>query len=282
MVRRDSIAFLACSLALALSTMGAAQQKKPAGLPPDFLVEVSGRWLHMRCVGTATKGPTVILEAGAGDYSNRWAEVQGLLAPRMTSCAYDRAGLGWSTGVQNESMSQDNADLRALLTASKVTAPAPYVLVGHSMGALLVRRYANHYPDAVVGMVLVGPTHENTRLFFTRDNEWKRVREQGGSMGADFQELHLARQANPTPLGDRPLIVVVGTRPDPKVSTPEEIAREKATEMEEQPRISRNSKLVRDSTSGHHIHVDNPKLVADAIEEVVTAARNGTKLTGIH
>lgn len=273
------VTFLTCSLALAVTITGAAQQKKPTDLPPGRLVDVSGRLLHIRCVGAATSGPTVILEAGAGDYSNRWTVVQDLLASRVTSCAYDRAGFGWSTGNQNESMSQDNADLRALLAAAQVA--GPYVLVGHSMGALLVRRYANHYPDAVVGMVLVGPTHENTRLFFTRDNQWQRVREQGGSMGDDFQALHLARQANPTPLGDRPLIVVVGTRPDPKVSTPEEIAREKAAEMEEQPRISRNSKLVRDPDSGHHVHVDNPKLVADAIEEVVTAARNGAKLTGI-
>lgn len=275
-IKGELIAFLACSLALAVSTLAAVQQKKPADPPPGRLVEVSGRSLHIRCVGDSARGPTVILEAGAGDYSNRWTAVQDLLAPRIRSCAYDRAGFGWSSGSQNQSMSQDNDDLRALLAATNLT--GPYVLVGHSMGALLVRRYANHYPDAVVGMVLVGPTHENTQLFFTRDNQWKRVREQGGSMGDDFQALHLARQANPTPLGDRPLIVVVGTRPDPKVSTPEEIAREKAAEMEEQPRISRNSKLVRDPASGHHIHVDNSKLVADAIEEVVTAVVKGTKL----
>lgn len=82
------------------------------------------------------------------------------------------------------------------------------------------------------------------------------------------------------PLGDRPLIVLAGTRAGPNVSTSEEIAREKAAELEDQPRISRNSKLVRDPSSGHHIHVDNPRLVADAIEEVVTAAMNGTKLPG--
>jgi pimeloyl-ACP methyl ester carboxylesterase len=175
-------------------------------------------------------------------------------------------------------MPHDNDDLRALLKAAAVA--GPYVLVGHSMGALLVRRYANHYPDAVAGMVLVGPTHENTRLFFTADSQWKRVREQPGALGADFQELYLARQANPAPLGDRPLIVLVGTRPDPKVSTPDDIAREKAAEMEEQPKLSRNSKLVRDPSSGHHIHVENPKLVAGAIEDVVTGAVKGTKLPG--
>jgi pimeloyl-ACP methyl ester carboxylesterase len=173
-------------------------------------------------------------------------------------------------------MAEDNADLRALLKAPDIT--GPLVLVGHSMGALLVRRYTHHYPEDIVGMVLVGPTHENTRLFFLGDKQWKRVREQG--TGGDFQELYLARQANPVLLGGRPLIVLVGTRPDPRVVTPEDVAREKAEELEDQPRISRNSKLVRDPASGHHIHVDNPKLVADAIEEVVSAAMKGTKLAG--
>ena len=202
--------------------------------------------------------------------------MQDLLAPRVRSCAYDRAGFGWSTGPP-QSMAQDNADLRALLAAANVA--GPYVLVGHSMGALLVRRYAAHYPDGIGGMALVGPTHENTRLFFPADNQWKRVREQPMAMGAEFQELYLARQANPVPLGDRPLIVLVGTRADPNVPTPNDVAREKAAELEDQPRVSRNSKLVRDPSSGHHIHVDNPTLVAKAIEEVVVATMKGTRLT---
>ena len=146
------------------------------------------------------------------------------------------------------------------------------------MGALLVRRYASYFPEGIVGMVLVGPTHESTRLFFPADGQWRRVREQ--AMGADFQDLYLSRQANPVPPGDRPLIVLVGTRAAPDVSTPDDVVREKAAELEDQPRISRNAKLIRDPSSGHHLHVDNPKLVADAIEEVVTAALNGAKLAG--
>jgi pimeloyl-ACP methyl ester carboxylesterase len=259
---------VAAGLLLALSVGGAAQDK-PAGPPPGRLVDIGGRTLHIRCVGPATGGPTAILEAGAGDYSNRWAAVQDLLAPRLRSCAYDRAGFGWSPG-RPQSMAQDNADLRALLTAANVA--GPYVLVGHSLGALLVRRYFDHHPDGVVAMVLVGPTHENTRLFFPVDNQWKRVREQPLPIGVEFQERHASRQATPVPLGSRPLIVIVGTRADPRVTVPAELEQEKAEELDDQPRISSNSKLVRDPSSGHHVHVDNPTLVAGAIEEVVAAA----------
>jgi pimeloyl-ACP methyl ester carboxylesterase len=133
------VAFVACGLVLGVNMMGSARQNKPAEPPPGRLVEVNGRSLHIRCVGLATEGPTVILEAGAGDYSNRWTAVQDLLAQRVRSCAYDRAGLGWSGGPQNQSMSQNSNDLRALLRAANVG--GPYVLVGHSIGALLVRRY---------------------------------------------------------------------------------------------------------------------------------------------
>lgn len=269
------ITFLASGFALALTLGSSAQQNRPAGPPPGRLIDIGGRSLHIHCAGPDTGGATVILEAGAGDYSNRWTAVQDRLAPRVRSCAYDRAGFGWSAGTQ-QLMAQDNADLHALLTAASV--PGPYVLVGHSMGALLVRRYANHYPDGIIGMVLAGPTHENTRLFYPADNQWKRVREQQVPIGAEFQELYAARQTNPIPLGDRPLVVVVGTRPDPNASTPDDIAREKAAELEDQPRISRNSKLIRDPSSGHHVHVDNPTLVAGAIEEVVTAAMKGTRI----
>ena len=104
------------------------------------------------------------------------------------------------------------------------------------------------------------------------------MREQPLPIGAEFQERYAARQANPVPLGDRPLIVVVGMRAAPNVTVPAELEREKAAELDDQPRISRNSKLVRDPSSGHHVHVDNPTLVAGAIEEVVTATSTGARL----
>lgn len=267
--------FVALGVALVLGASASAQGNRPSGPPPGRLVDIGGRAVHVRCLGPASGGPTVTLEAGGGAYSAVWSAVQERLAPRLRSCAHDRAGFGWSAGSQ-QSMAQDNADLRALLTAANV--PGPYVLVGHSIGALLVRRYFQHYPENVIGMVLAGPTHESTRLFFPADGQWKRMREQPFPMGVEFQEIYAARQVSPTPLGARPLVVVVGTRPEPAVSTPDDIAREKAAELEEQPRISTNSKLVRDPSSGHDIAVDNPALVARMIEEVVTAAVAGERL----
>jgi pimeloyl-ACP methyl ester carboxylesterase len=48
-------------------------------------------------------------------------------------------------------------DLHALLGVAGI--PAPYVLVGHSVGGLLVRLYAGRYPEEVAGLVLVDSSH---------------------------------------------------------------------------------------------------------------------------
>jgi pimeloyl-ACP methyl ester carboxylesterase len=45
------------------------------------------------------------------------------------------------------------SDLHDLLTSANV--PGPYILVGHSLGGLFVRLYAQTYPDEVSGLVLV-------------------------------------------------------------------------------------------------------------------------------
>ena len=51
------------------------------------------------------------------------------------------------------------------------------VLVGQSIGGLLVRLYAENHPDDIAGLVLVDPTHESDMLFNLRVNRWVRLRE---------------------------------------------------------------------------------------------------------
>jgi pimeloyl-ACP methyl ester carboxylesterase len=271
-------------------------------------VTIAGHKLHVRCVGDEAARPTVILEAGGGGYSRDWAAVQDLLSSRVRSCAYDRAGSGWSeAGPAPRTMKQEVFELRALLEAARI--PGPYVLVGHSIGGLLVRLYMDHYGGDVIGVVLVDPTHENTRLGRMRPGESQprlvRLREEATGravpeprrqgrvstqydpeddyIAEEFQSMYLARKANPEPLGDRPLIVLAGTKPQlpPRGASEEtwnELREEKSGEKSDLARLSRNSKLVRDPTSGHGIPADNPGLVARAIEEVVEAASKGTRL----
>jgi len=124
---------------------------------PGQLVDVGGYKLHINCTGQGS--PTVILEAGTGDYSVIWASVQPEVSKTNRVCSYDRAGYGWSEpSPLPRTANGEVEELHALLINANIQ--GPYVLVGHSLGGMLVRMYAYNYPNEVLGMVLVDSFHE--------------------------------------------------------------------------------------------------------------------------
>ena len=121
--------------------------------PPGELVDVGGHRLHINCTGTGSA--TVVIEAGLGDWSTSWgADVQPEVAKTTRVCTYDRVGLGWSEGAALPSdAAQFAKELHTLLQNANV--PGPYVMVGHSLGGLIVRVFAHDYTSEVAGVVLV-------------------------------------------------------------------------------------------------------------------------------
>jgi pimeloyl-ACP methyl ester carboxylesterase len=140
--------------------------------PPGRLVDVGGYKLHINCSGAG--GPAVVLLHGAGDFSFDWTLVQPGVSRFVQVCSYDRAGVAWSDpGPTPRTMKQDAFELRLLLKNAGIK--PPYVLVGHSLGGLVVRVYAEQYPEEVAGVVLVDSTHEDTTLM--HQGKLVRVRE---------------------------------------------------------------------------------------------------------
>ena len=125
--------------------------------PRGQMVDIGdGRRLHIICAGPAAGArPTVLLEAGAFGFSADWAAVQAKLADvGLRSCAYDRAGLGFSDpGPPPRDSNAIVDDLETLLAKEGET--GPLILCGHSMAGLHLRVFAARDPSRVVGVVLV-------------------------------------------------------------------------------------------------------------------------------
>lgn len=162
-IRKRFVAFGFAGLLAGFSSFASAQSEPaPAPFPPPGrLIDIGGWRLHLHCTGEAKPlQPTVILEAGLGDYSLDWSLVQPKLAVFARVCSYDRAGTGWSElGPHPRPMHQIVYELHALLEKAGVR--PPFVLAGHSYGGWLVRLYASIYPAEVAGMVLVEGGFDN-------------------------------------------------------------------------------------------------------------------------
>jgi pimeloyl-ACP methyl ester carboxylesterase/biopolymer transport protein ExbD len=142
-------------LAFIVVSAAAPMDPKPIGQ----LINIGGRKLHIHCTGTGS--PTVVVENGGAAFSFDWKLVQPQVAKFTRICTYDRAGYAWSDpGPEFDTFDQSAHDLHLLLANAGI--PGPYVLVGHSLGGMLVRFYQSKYPADVVGMVLVDSSHEES------------------------------------------------------------------------------------------------------------------------
>jgi pimeloyl-ACP methyl ester carboxylesterase len=133
--------------------------------------EVEGRRLLLHQSGSGT--PAVVFLAGGGAVGLDYLNVQQRAAELTTSVIYDRAGIGWSQHIDLPRASVDVIEeLRALLTVAGV--PAPYVLVGHSLGGLYARHYAQRYSGEVSGLVLLDPAHEDYNAYMPQElvDQW--------------------------------------------------------------------------------------------------------------
>jgi pimeloyl-ACP methyl ester carboxylesterase len=126
--------------------------------PPGRLIDIGGRRLHLLCAGKASDH-TVIIEAGSGNDVTLWQGILSRVSRFTHVCAYDRAGLGWSDPVSGPRSFDDRArDLHSLLEHADIA--GPYILVGHSYGGYVVRRFAAAYPPSVSGIILIDSPDE--------------------------------------------------------------------------------------------------------------------------
>lgn len=242
-----------------------------------------GQNIFLRCLGAGA--PAVIFDAGLGDSADEWLPVQRTVAEFTRACAYDRAGLGRSEpGPQPRTAERMLAELHALLAAAEI--PAPYVLVGHSAGGLIVQLFAARYPAEVAGLVLVDSAHEQhfawlerQRLSSREMDEQRRFaggkNDEGFDLAASVEQVGAAHWRL-----DGPLVVLMRGMVPQEEQPPEWSAEREqrllSTQRELQVDLAARSprgELIVAERAGHYVHHHQPELVIDAIRRVVEAAR---------
>lgn len=148
------VGFLATPASRATPTPPTEQQMAPY-LTPQRVVHVGqGRTINLVCLGHGS--PTIILSAGLDAWSVWWWSVQPSLAKRTLVCAWDRAGYGFSSpSSEPQDIVHTTADLERALIRAGIR--GPYVMVGHSLGALEALRFTDLHRPSVVGVVLIDP-----------------------------------------------------------------------------------------------------------------------------
>jgi pimeloyl-ACP methyl ester carboxylesterase len=240
---------------------------------PGHLVQVGTHKMFVNCVEKETE-PTVILEAGTGDSSEVWNKVQEQVEKFARVCSYDRLGVGKSDKVAVPHTADELvADLHELLHA--VPVPAPYVMVGHSIGGIYVRKYAALFPTEVKGLVLLDSSHEEQ---FTRvseiSSEWaQRI---ASKFPTDPEGLRaqgfLPRNERLAWRFNEPLIVIEH-REIPKTATSDTMAKQSEAVFhvlqKDLASRSKYGQLREAKKSGHYIQRDQPELVIQAIKDVI-------------
>jgi pimeloyl-ACP methyl ester carboxylesterase len=236
------------------------------------LVTVGTHEMFLNCTGKGS-GSTVILEAGTGDTSEVWTAVQKGVREFARVCSYDRLGLGKSDKlVAPHTADEIVGDIHSLLQA--VPIPPPYIMVGHSIGGIYVRKFAALYPAEVLGIVLLDSAHEEQ---FSRVSalspEWaQRI---ASKFPVDDQRAHGFLLPNQRLVWrfDKPLVVIEhGEIPSSAASDP--MAKQSETVFhvlqKDLANRSKYGQLREARQRGHYIQRDQPDLVVQAIKDVMS------------
>jgi pimeloyl-ACP methyl ester carboxylesterase len=252
------------------------------------LVDIgAGRSLFLHCVGSGS--PAVVLEAGFGADASQWRDVQPDIGHDTRTCAYDRAGFGFSAAPSGIRDARDEIrDLRRLLARARIG--APYVVVGHSYGGVLARVFAHLHPTETAGLVLIdtmGLNGRSRQLAIWPESQARTIRRELATTVIDGVDLAAgeALADRLTTLGDIPLAVITAGRHNNFPRRPSSLAG--ALEQlwgkmqDELAQLSTNSVHVVAARSNHDVppsRSGQPSIAVRGVQAVLDAARDGTAL----
>jgi pimeloyl-ACP methyl ester carboxylesterase len=233
------------------------------------------------------RGPVVVVfESGFGQGAGVWKDTIANLGDGFTAIAYARAGLGKSgTDGAPKTIGQHLQDLGAVMDT--LAPGSKVVLVGHSYGGLLATEFARQHPQRLLGLVLVDPATMGQRREFLRADRGRVLADDKTlltmlppTMAEDYKLLITQLDnaaATPGSLPDLTVALLTATQVAAEPFVFEETAQGKSLWKRQHADlfagVSRG--MHQYYVTGHNIHRENPKAVAEAIRFVAAASQAG-------
>jgi pimeloyl-ACP methyl ester carboxylesterase len=240
-------------------------------------------------------GPvTVVFESGFGQGGGVWKDVVADLGAQCRCITYARAGLGKSgTDGKPKSIEEDVQDLGAVIDT--LAPKGKVLLVGHSYGGLLATEFAREHPEHMQGLVLVDPATMAQRHEAMEVDRARVLADDQALLGmlppnlaADYRELIAqldsdAAVAPRPPQPDLPVALLTSTKVEAEPFVFEETAAGKALWKRQHAALFAGyMRGVHEYfATGHNIHRENPKAVADAIRYVAGLAAEAPATGGL-
>lgn len=226
-------------------------------------------------------GPaTVVLINGSGGPIEGWHKVFSELASFAKVFAYNRPGIGRSPKPQTpQSGSRMVASLRGILLAAGLH--PPYILVGHSLGGLIVNLYARLYPQEVSAVLFLEATApEDVETLAKYESGLQRFlskwverlappspNAETKHVASTVAELQRAPEFPPVPL-----TVITGGKPAMAWATAAEALAARAASQKGLVNLSPQGKQVIAVRSGHFPQFSEPEVVVAAINELAAGS----------
>jgi pimeloyl-ACP methyl ester carboxylesterase len=238
--------------------------------------------MFLECTGESHAAPTVILATGRGTGSYQgWALVQSRVSEFARVCSYDPLGAGESDHVPgSHPVSEVVENMHDLFHSAQI--PSPFILVGNSLGGVLIRQYEERYPSEVAGFVFVDSAHEemewrDAAISTSFDPAWsnpQNLQENGLFPPKQLLAWH----------DDVPMIILERTELPPCSAFPgltqaqcDQINRAWHDFQVDLSRRSRYGQLRPITGSGHLMQQQKPEAVSQAVSDVINEVKSNLK-----
>ncbi|MEZ4978657.1 MAG: alpha/beta fold hydrolase [Chitinophagales bacterium] len=136
------------------------KEEKPTNIFQENFVELTSHHLKSYSVESNSEY-LVVCESGLGDDHSVWLSknLANDISKQMDILLYDRAGYGNST-IDNNPRNIDRLRIELEALVDQFSKGRKVILVGHSLGGLIIRDYAIKNPNKTAALLFIDPSHE--------------------------------------------------------------------------------------------------------------------------